>query len=134
MRMAFLHASPTSTINPICVKMLMSIRAIWTPTTEQSRHIGTTRITARGSDQLPEGGIALDVDLPGPPEAVEVVHVQRTEVDLERVEDLVHRHAHGAHLVAVDVQEEPGGVGPEAGEEPLEALGAVALGDDLLGG
>ena len=32
--------------------MLMSMRARFTPTIEQSKHIGTTRITARGSDQL----------------------------------------------------------------------------------
>ena len=32
--------------------MLMSMRASITPVTEQSRHIGTTKITARGSDQL----------------------------------------------------------------------------------
>ena len=51
-RMAFLLASPTSTTKPICVKMLMSIRARATPAIEHSRHIGTTRITASGSDQL----------------------------------------------------------------------------------
>ena len=32
--------------------MLMSKRATNTPATEQSKHIGTTRITASGSDQL----------------------------------------------------------------------------------
>ena len=53
MRMAFLPASPTSTTKPICVKMFTSRAASTTaPVTEQSRHIGTTRITASGSDQL----------------------------------------------------------------------------------
>ena len=47
-----MHARPTSTMKPTWVKMLMSIRAMFTPTIEQSRHIGTTRITASGSDQL----------------------------------------------------------------------------------
>ncbi len=51
-RMAFLQAKPTSTIKPICVKMLMSIFAMTTPAMAQSRHIGTTRMTASGSDQL----------------------------------------------------------------------------------
>ena len=51
-RMAFLLASPTSTTKPICVKMVMSMPATSTPATEQSRHIGTTRITANGSFQL----------------------------------------------------------------------------------
>ena len=50
--MAFLQARPTSTMKPICVKMLMSMFAACTPKTEQSRHIGTTRMTASGSDQL----------------------------------------------------------------------------------
>ena len=50
--MAFLLARPTSTTKPICVKMLTSMLATITPDTEQSRHIGTTRITASGSDQL----------------------------------------------------------------------------------
>ena len=52
MRMAFLLASPTNTTKPICVKMLISMRAIITPSTEQRRHMGTTRITAMGIDQL----------------------------------------------------------------------------------
>ena len=47
-----MHARPTSTMKPTWVKMLMSIWAMFTPTIEQSKHIGTTRITASGSDQL----------------------------------------------------------------------------------
>ena len=50
--MAFLHARPINTTKPICVKMLTSISAAITAATEQSRHIGTTRITASGSVQL----------------------------------------------------------------------------------
>ena len=52
MRMAFLLASPTSTTKPICVKILISMRAIATPTTLESRHMGTTKITASGSAQF----------------------------------------------------------------------------------
>ena len=37
-RMAFLHASPTSTTSPICTKMLTSRCVYSTPATEQSRH------------------------------------------------------------------------------------------------
>ena len=51
-RIAFLLASPTRTTKPICVKMLTSERPIITPAIALSRHIGTTRITASGSDQL----------------------------------------------------------------------------------
>ena len=52
MRIAFLLASPTRTTKPIWVKMLMSMPASATPATEQRMHIGTTRITASGRDQL----------------------------------------------------------------------------------
>jgi hypothetical protein len=51
-RIAFLLASPTSTTKPIWVKMLMSMLAIHTPAIALKRHMGTTKITARGSDQL----------------------------------------------------------------------------------
>ena len=51
-RIAFLHASPTSTTNPICVNTVTSIPANCTPKIEHNRHIGTTRITASGSFQL----------------------------------------------------------------------------------
>ncbi len=51
-RMAFLLASPTNTTKPIWVKIVTSIRASPMPTMEQSKHMGTTRITARGRPQL----------------------------------------------------------------------------------
>ena len=63
-RIAFLLARPTSTTKPICVKMLMSagpplaidlgmsMGSAETPTIAHNRHMGTTRITAKGSDQL----------------------------------------------------------------------------------
>ena len=51
-RIAFLHASPTSTINPIWVKMLLSPPLSHTPAIADSSTIGTIRITASGSDQL----------------------------------------------------------------------------------
>ena len=41
-------------------------------------------------------GVGLDVHLPGAAEAVEVVDVERAEVDLQRVEDVVERHAHAS--------------------------------------
>ena len=48
----FLLARPTSTTKPICVKMLMSVCVTNTPVSEPRMHIGTTRMTASGSDQL----------------------------------------------------------------------------------
>ena len=50
--MAFLLARPTSTTRPICVKMLLSIFASQMPAMAASRHIGTIRMIASGSDQL----------------------------------------------------------------------------------
>ena len=47
-----MQASPTSTTRPICTKILTDLWVNSTPATEQSRHSGTTRITASGSDQL----------------------------------------------------------------------------------
>ena len=47
-----MQASPTSTTRPICTKMLTDLWVNSTPATEQSRHSGTTRITASGSVQL----------------------------------------------------------------------------------
>ena len=51
-RIAFLQARPTSTRNPICVKMLLSPLVSHTPVMAQSRDMGTIRMTASGSDQL----------------------------------------------------------------------------------
>src|SRR6185369_15982953 len=51
-RIAFLHASPTRTMNPICVSTLLSQPASRTPSRENSRHIGTINTIARGKAQL----------------------------------------------------------------------------------
>ena len=51
-KIAFLQAKPTSTTNPICVKMLLSIARINTPVIAASKHIGTMRIIEAGNAQL----------------------------------------------------------------------------------
>ena len=51
-RMAFFAARPTSTRKPICTKISIGSDATIMPTTAQSKHMGTTRITAKGSRQL----------------------------------------------------------------------------------
>ena len=51
-RMAFLLASPTSTTNPIWVKMFTSYPAHRQPSRADSRQSGTTRMTASGRVQL----------------------------------------------------------------------------------
>ena len=77
-------------------------------------------------DLLAEIGLALHVDLPGSAEQVEVVDVQRAQVDLQRIEQLGDRDAQQPGLGAVDVEVEPGRVGPEAGEEPAQVLGGAS--------
>ena len=52
MRIAFLQAKPTRTMNPICVKIVISSPTSLMPTSAERIAIGTTRITARGSRQL----------------------------------------------------------------------------------
>ena len=49
-------------------------------------------------DLLAEIGVGLDVDLPGAAEAVEVVDVERAEVDLQVLNTSLAEHAHGAQL------------------------------------
>ena len=55
-----------------------------------------TRRPRQVVDLLAEVGVALDVDLPGAAEPVEVVDVERAEVDLQRVEQLGDRDAQRA--------------------------------------
>ena len=47
--------------------------------------------------------IGLSVHLPGASELVEIVHIQPAQVNLEGIENVVQRHAHGLALGAVDV-------------------------------
>ena len=54
-----------------------------------------------GVDAKP--AIALDVYLKGTPEKSEVVHVGRTEVYLERIENVIERHVHALGLAPVDI-------------------------------
>ena len=95
-----------------------------------------TRSCGQVVDLLAEVGLSLHVDLPGAAEPVEVVDVERAQVDLQGVEQLGDRDARQLGLVAVDVEVEPGRVGPEAGEEPRSELAAVRpcdAGDDPVG-
>ena len=84
------------------------------------------------ADPVAEPLVGLDVHLPGPAELVEVVDVVRAQVELQRVEDVADRHAQGHALGPVDVEVEPGRVGPRAVEEALQARRPVAPRDDLV--
>ncbi len=84
------------------------------------------------SDVVAESRVGLDVYLPGAAVLVEVVHVVRAQVDLERVEDVADLHSVDHALGAVDIQVEPGRTRPGAVEEVRQALGPRGPVDDLL--
>src|SRR5207244_3617535 len=132
MRMAFLHANPTSTTRPICTKMSTDKCANSTPATEHKRQRGTTRTTAKRSVQLSYSGqgaqrhhqplvvadvqqvdvidpraelaLGLERHLPVAAELVVAGDVQGAQVDRQRLVQVVERHPQRRDLVAVDVQ------------------------------
>src|SRR6185295_20185530 len=75
----------------------------------------------------------LHVNLPCAAEAVEIVDVQRTQINLQGVEHLEHVQAHAFGRSAVDVQKEPGRVGADAGKQVTQPGGCVAFVDDFFG-
>ncbi|MND95720.1 hypothetical protein D3C80_879830 [compost metagenome] len=77
--------------------------------------------------------LSLDVDLVGTAKAVEVVGVQRAQVDLQGVEDVGDRHAVGLGLFPVDGGIDLRHVDLVAGEQARQFRHVVALGDDVLG-
>ena len=79
-----------------------------------------------------EGGVGLDVDLPGAAEAVEVVDVVAAQVGLQHVEDVGQLHPHRLDLGPVHVHVELGRAGAEAVEQADEAGLLVALGGQVV--
>ena len=67
--------------------------------------------------------VGLNVDLPVAAEGVETVDVERAEIDLQRLVDVLQRDSQRGHLGAVDVQIELRGGGAElrgdADQRPL---------------
>ena len=102
------------------------------------RHHAALRVA--GLQALDVGGVGAEAalrlrpDLERAPEAVEVVHVRRAQVDLERVEDVAQRHVQLLRLHAVDVGVELRRAGPEGGEDAAQRRLAVGGGDQLVGG
>ncbi len=83
----------------------------------------------------PERRLRLHVDLIGPSEAVEVVRVERSEIDLQGVEHVGQRDAVGLHPLAVHVDVDLRHADLEAGEQPGErgiALAGRRRGLDLF--
>ena len=74
----------------------------------------------------------LHVDLPRPAEAVEIVDVQRAEIDLQRIDDFGDVHTVRLCRDAVDLQEQPGRIGPEAGVNSFQLRVGHAGFDDAL--
>ena len=81
-------------------------------------------------DAEPRSG--LDVDLPGPPELVEVVDVERAEIDLQGVENVADLNAQGHALGPVDVEIQPRRIDAGTVEQILQSRRLVARGDDLV--
>ena len=77
--------------------------------------------------------IGLDVDLPGPAELVEVVDVERAEIDLQRVEHVADGNAQGHALGAVHVEIQPGRVHAGTVRQSLQTRRPVAAIDELIG-
>ena len=80
-----------------------------------------------------EGGVGLDVHLPGAAEAVEVVDVVAAQVRLQRVEDVAELHPHLLDLLPVHVHVELRRLGAESVEQADEARLLVALGGQVVG-
>ena len=79
-----------------------------------------------------EALIGLDIYLPRPAELVEVVDVVRSQIDLQRVEELADRHAQGHAFGPVDVEIQPGRICPGTIEQSLQARRSIAPFHDLV--
>ena len=83
---------------------------------------------------LTKGDLSLRNDSEGAPEDVEIIHVDRSELSLQRRENVFHRNVEHLRLCAVDVGVELRCVGAKAAEEADEFRPLRASGDDFLGG
>ncbi len=83
---------------------------------------------------LAEGRFGLGRDLVGAAEQVEVVDVDRAEIDVQGAVDVRGLHAEQLGLVLVDLRRQPGGGGVELGERPGELGRRAAGGDQFVGG
>ena len=85
-------------------------------------------------DAVAEAALGLDGDLPVPAELVEAVDVERAEVNLQGLVDVVERHAQRVDLGAVDVHEELRRVGAELAWTRRSGRAPVcSLRDQLVG-
>ena len=80
------------------------------------------------------GASAWAIDLVSAAEAVEVVDVERAEIDLHRLEEILQRDALLLGFHAINVGVELRDVDGEGGEHAGEAGSLIALADDRLHG
>ena len=80
----------------------------------------------------PEGRIGLGEHLVGAAKAVEIVHIERAEIDLHGLEQILQGHALGFGLDAVHLGVKLRDVDGEHGEHAAQPGGLVALADDAL--
>src|SRR5262249_16950803 len=83
-------------------------------------------------DLFPERHVTLHVHLPGAAEPVEVVHVQRAQVDLDPREDPGHTAPQHLDHGAIDIEVQPGCTSAEPGEESSQIGVFRALGDGRI--
>src|SRR5215469_1096109 len=81
-----------------------------------------------------ELAVGLNIDAVGAVVEVEVVHINRAHIDLQRVGDLAERHLQTLGFFAVDLNDVLGIVSGEAAEESDQIFARVSFGCQLVGG
>ena len=79
-----------------------------------------------------ERGIGLGHDFEGAAKAVEVVHIKRAEINLERIEKILQRDSLRLRFLPVHVRIQLRHIHGERGEHAAERGVLVALADDVL--
>ena len=79
-----------------------------------------------------EALVGLHVHAIGAIVEIEIVHVRRAQVDLQRVGDLLDGHLQAARLGAIDVHDELRIVGGEGAEQAAEVLAPVSFAHQIL--
>ncbi len=78
--------------------------------------------------------VGLNEDAIGPIEVIEVIDVERAEVDLERVEDVAERNAERFRLLAIDIDHELRAVVAEGRKDRAQVRIAIGGADDPIRG
>src|SRR4029079_1090318 len=63
---------------------------------------------------------------------IEVVDIVRSQIHLQRVEQIAHRHTERLALRSINIQVEPRGIGARAIEKIFQSARAISSGNNLL--